>query len=160
MKNLLGRILEEYDEWRGNAGCNDLILPYSDELWRQINEIFEYGVKYNLWDRGCPPLKQGDKIAWFDFAVSSFFVHALSKGYLKIEWDHVKILHDFQMACQHEWQFDPDPSGNNDSGYFCNKCNRWSKRMDDTTPREFGGHRGLYPPKDNNPLEFGGQKYP
>lgn len=30
--------------------------------------------------------------------------------------------------CPHVWVYQPDPSGNNDSGYWCELCQKWQKR--------------------------------
>lgn len=32
-----------------------------------------------------------------------------------------------KALCTHNWVFERDPSGNNDSGYYCNACGAWRK---------------------------------
>lgn len=31
--------------------------------------------------------------------------------------------------CQHNWVYDPDPSGNKDSSWHCYKCSAWSSKL-------------------------------
>ena len=46
--------------------------------------------------------------------------------YLK-QYDQ-KII-TIRKSCAHDWEFMPDPSGNNDSGYSCSGCGAWTKRI-------------------------------
>lgn len=39
-----------------------------------------------------------------------------------------KTLEDICFNCAHDWQYVPDPSGNNDSAYICIICKKWTKR--------------------------------
>ena len=38
-------------------------------------------------------------------------------------------IKDIKSRCIHEWVYEPDPSGNNDSGYSCSGCGAWSRRL-------------------------------
>ena len=31
--------------------------------------------------------------------------------------------------CAHDWEYEGDPSGNNDTGYYCSACNAWRKNL-------------------------------
>lgn len=34
-----------------------------------------------------------------------------------------------EKVCPHDWQYEPDPSGNNDSGWTCAICGRFQRRI-------------------------------
>lgn len=36
---------------------------------------------------------------------------------------------EIRKLCKHKWEYQPDASGNNDSGYFCFGCGDWTKRL-------------------------------
>lgn len=42
--------------------------------------------------------------------------------------DLYKRLNDLSKECEHNWEYYPDPSGNNDSCYICNECSKEVKR--------------------------------
>lgn len=48
----------------------------------------------------------------------------------KAEADHRLRIQDLQSRCPHKWEYQPDPAGGSDSGYFCYICNLWRKRID------------------------------
>lgn len=79
-------ILEEYDEWRGNAGCNDRIWAYCPETWEFLQFVAAYGVRKNLWDADCTPrlMNNNTEIIWYDWAVSSYIKKALENGDLRL----------------------------------------------------------------------------
>lgn len=33
-----------------------------------------------------------------------------------------------KRLCSHSWSYVPDPSGNNDSCWYCDACGRWSRK--------------------------------
>lgn len=49
--------------------------------------------------------------------------------------DEIRVLNkardqrvtELQTQCNHDWRFIPDPSGNNDSEYHCDKCALYSR---------------------------------
>lgn len=56
----------------------------------------------------------------------------------QIELDYCTIIQNLKKEmsnkidaiiknCNHSWTYIPDPSGNNDSGYSCKNCGKWSK---------------------------------
>lgn len=38
-------------------------------------------------------------------------------------------VRQIQLRCPHEWRFVPDPSGNSDSGYVCEICGLWRRKI-------------------------------
>lgn len=84
LEKFLIEILEEYEENCGNAGCNDWYTPYDNDLWELISFIFQYGVDHNLWDDGCKPQHDYEKIWWYNFCISAYFKHALKNNNLKL----------------------------------------------------------------------------
>jgi hypothetical protein len=40
-----------------------------------------------------------------------------------------KEIASIKSRCTHDWQYESDPSGNNDSGYYCSYCNGWRNRL-------------------------------
>ncbi len=40
-----------------------------------------------------------------------------------------KEIEKIKARCSHSWQFESDPSGNNDSGYYCLACSAWRKSV-------------------------------
>lgn len=38
-----------------------------------------------------------------------------------------------RKQCGHEWEYEGDPSGNNDSGYFCRACGSWRRTKGEST---------------------------
>jgi hypothetical protein len=43
----------------------------------------------------------------------------------KYDKDRVEL----KRNCPHDYQFEPDPSGNNDSGYYCSACGSWRRKL-------------------------------
>lgn len=43
----------------------------------------------------------------------------------KLEQD----IKNIEKRCSHDWQYESDPSGNNDTGWFCRACNTWRRRL-------------------------------
>lgn len=39
-------------------------------------------------------------------------------------------IKEIQARCAHDWQYEIDPSGNNDSGYYCRSCNSIRKHLE------------------------------
>lgn len=78
-KQMLVKFLGDHKEILGNAGCNDWSMPYGPALWDWIQKVFEYGIVNNLWDDGCPPTHNGNKIYWFDFMIVSYLSHILKR---------------------------------------------------------------------------------
>jgi hypothetical protein len=78
-------ILEQYSEWRGNAGCNDWSVSDTTENRALINHIWLYGIAKNLWDAECGPSFQDGKIMWGDYAVPAYIQEALANGDLKLD---------------------------------------------------------------------------
>lgn len=37
-----------------------------------------------------------------------------------------KRLQSFRNKCEHNWKYQPDASGNNDSSWYCDKCEEWT----------------------------------
>lgn len=40
--------------------------------------------------------------------------------------DKIKLI---KSRCSHSYEYESDPSGNNDSGYYCQACGSWRKRL-------------------------------
>ena len=54
----------------------------------------------------------------------------VAKLILKIEALRNEIT-AIQARCAHKWEYESDPSGNNDSGYYCNACGGWRRTLPD-----------------------------
>lgn len=52
-------------------------------------------------------------------------VAAKMKEMEKLRFEIEKI----KFRCSHEWEYEQDPSGNNDSGYYCRACQSSRKRI-------------------------------
>jgi len=39
-----------------------------------------------------------------------------------------EVVDFLRSQCKHKWEYEPDPSGNNDSGYSC-RCGAWVKHL-------------------------------
>jgi len=53
----------------------------------------------------------------------------LQKRYGEFQKEHNRQFEEIRDRCDHNWQYHPDPSGNNDSGYCCTGCGKWTKRV-------------------------------
>jgi hypothetical protein len=38
-------------------------------------------------------------------------------------------IEGIKFRCSHEWEYESDPSGNNDSGYYCRACQTTKRRI-------------------------------
>ena len=56
-------------------------------------------------------------------------LEALEKKYRDYRKILEKQISDLSIDCLHQWNFNPDPSGNNDSYYNCTECGKESKTM-------------------------------
>lgn len=52
----------------------------------------------------------------------------LDKEFTKIKKIEEKIK-SIKARCLHNYEYESDPSGNNDSGYYCGACGSWRKRL-------------------------------
>jgi len=51
-----------------------------------------------------------------------------------LELENVTVYHDREMRdlrerCPHDWKYEGDPSGNNDSGYVCRACGKETRKL-------------------------------
>jgi len=60
----------------------------------------------------------------------------VSKRLIEIHVKKKKMSEKFALEekevkdrCPHNFVYEPDPSGNNDSGYYCSTCDKWVKNI-------------------------------
>ena len=53
----------------------------------------------------------------------------LDKLFRKYENKHKQKVEAIKSQCEHDWVYCSDPSGNNDSGYYCSGCSSWTTRL-------------------------------